>query len=142
MGRSTSSTKPTRRGKDEGMNQIDTIKQALKVFKDKREAEFIAYKHTKKSSWGFCEFSDKNDESIEAIAPDAGNYKKVYLIESSNHQSKLVEACEVLMEALEYYSRTDLIMKDLGVEESDIEIGSEATSALTRAAEILKGCGE
>lgn len=47
----------------------------------KKLRKFIAYKRVRKSSWSFLEYSESADKCIDAIAPDGGNFEKVYLIE-------------------------------------------------------------
>jgi hypothetical protein len=47
--------------------------------------KFIAYKRTKCSNYQYAEFSKKMSETVDAIAPDAGNYEKIILIDEKEY---------------------------------------------------------
>lgn len=69
--------------------------------------EFIACKRTEKSSWQYGEYSEEMDLSFDAIAPDAGNYCKVRLIEYSAFEQMRKERDEALNEADYWHQMAD-----------------------------------
>lgn len=53
--------------------------------------KFITYKRTKTSNWVCAEYSLKNNECIDSIAPDRGNHCKFILIDVSRIKSAIKE---------------------------------------------------
>lgn len=59
--------------------------------------EWFAVKRSKNSSYQFYEPNPKNRKSIEAIAPDKGNFEEICLVEKSAYD-ELLEAFNQIFE--------------------------------------------
>lgn len=96
---------------------------------ESKAREFIAYKRTKSSSWLYYEFSEETDQAIDSIAPDAGNFCKLRLIEKSaydelaDREEKMVKHAAGLREKLNQL-QAELAKKDELLAEARISLES------------------